>query len=53
MFNVYKIKSGTAPDYLGDYFSLAGSYTIPKVKGFGKKSFAYKGCILWNHYLYI
>ena len=25
-----------------------GSYTIPKVKGFGKKSFSYKGCMLWN-----
>ena len=59
--HVFKIKSGTAPDYLGEYFSLAssvhgyftrfrdnGSYTIPKVKGFGKKSFAYKGCMLWN-----
>ena len=59
--HVFKIKSGTAPDYSGEYFSLAGSvhvhfarfqdngnYTIPKVKGFGKKSFAYKGCMLWN-----
>ena len=40
--HVFKIKSGTAPDYLGEYFSLAslvhgyfsrfrdnGSYTIP------------------------
>ena len=56
-----KIKSGIAPGDLGEYFSLAssvhgyfirfwdnGSYTIPKVKGFGKKSFAYKGCMLWN-----
>ena len=25
-----------------------GSYTIPKVNGFGKKSFAYKVCMLWN-----
>ena len=25
-----------------------GSYTIAKVKGFGKKCFAYKGCVLWN-----
>ena len=59
--HVFKIKSGTAPDYLGEYFSLAslvhgcftrfwnnGSYTIPKVKEFGKKSFAYKGGVLWN-----
>ena len=25
-----------------------GSFTIPTVKGFGKKSFAYNGCVLWN-----
>lgn len=23
-------------------------YTIPSVKGFGEKSFAYDGCTLWN-----
>ena len=23
-------------------------FSIPKVKGFSKKSFAYNGCILWN-----
>ena len=52
--HVFKIKSGTAPDYLGEYFTLASlvheystrfqdndSYTIPKVNGLGKKSFAY------------
>ena len=59
--HLFKIKSGTAP---AEYFSLAssvhgyftrfrdnGSYTIHKVKGFGKKSFAYKGCIVWNDLL--
>ena len=59
--HVLKIKSGTASDYLGKYFRLAssvhgystkfrdnGSYTIAKVKGFGKKSFAYKGCVHLN-----
>ena len=59
--HVFKIKSGTAPDHLGKCFSLAslvhgyftrfrdnGSYTILKVKGFGMKSFAYKGCMFWN-----
>ena len=25
-----------------------GCFSIPKVKGFVKKSFAYNGCILWN-----
>ena len=25
-----------------------GCLTIPKVKRFGKKSFAYNGCVLWN-----
>ena len=33
-------------DILLDYYN--GNYTIPQVKGFGKKSFAYKGCMLWN-----
>ena len=46
---------------MGEYFSLPSSvhvyftrfrdnasYTNPKVKGFGKKSIAYKGCMLWN-----
>ena len=59
--HVFKIRSGTAPDYLSKYFNSAssvhgystrfrdnGSYTIPQVKGFGQKSFAYKGCMLWN-----
>ena len=59
--HVFKIKSGIASDYLGEYFTLASSvhgystrfwnncsYTIPQVKGFGKKSFAYKGCMLSN-----
>ena len=59
--HVFKIKPGTAAHYLGEYFSVAslvygyftrfwdnGSYTIPKVNGFGNKSFAYTGCVLWN-----
>ena len=56
---IFKIMSGIAPDYLGEYFSLAssvhgffakfqdnGSYTFPKVKGFWKKSFSFL-CFLW------
>ena len=26
----------------------SGNFSIPKVKSFGKKSFVYNGCILWN-----
>ena len=29
-------------------FSNNGCFTIPKVKGFGMKTFAYNGCKLWN-----
>lgn len=29
-------------------FREKGSFAIPKVNGFGKKSFAYIGCKLWN-----
>ena len=25
-------------------------FSIPKVKSFGKKSFGYKGCVLWNEF---
>ena len=25
-------------------------YALPKVKGFGKKSFSYNGCCLWNDF---
>ena len=31
-----------------DLFSDTGRYSIPKVKGFGKKTFSYNGCTLWN-----
>ncbi|MCU7801520.1 MAG: reverse transcriptase family protein [gamma proteobacterium symbiont of Lucinoma myriamae] len=59
--HVFKIKSGTTPDYMTEHFVPAssvhsygtrfrenGCFSIPKVKGFGKKSFGYNGCILWN-----
>ena len=48
--HVFKIRSGTALDYLGEFFHLAssvhghstrfwdnGSYTIPKIMGFWKE----------------
>jgi hypothetical protein len=76
--HVFKVKSGIAPDYLGEHFNPvhslhthrtrfrvtscpnpddpsmlnfndSGCFCIPKVKGFGKKSFAYQGCVLWNN----
>ena len=52
---MFKIRSGTAPDYLGEFFNLAssvhgdstrfrdnGSYKIPQVKGFGKNPLSIK-----------
>ena len=29
-------------------FEKMDVFSIPKVKGFGKKSFVYNGCISWN-----
>ena len=33
---------------LGTRFRESGNFSIPKVKSFGKKTFVYNGCILWN-----
>ena len=59
--HVFKIKSGKSADYTIEHFVPVTSvhsygtrfrenecFSIPKVKGFGKKTFAYNGCILWN-----
>ena len=59
--HVFKIHSSSAPFYLNENFMLASTvhshntrfskgscFSIPKVKGFGKKSFSYMGCSLWN-----
>ena len=66
--HIFRIRSGTSPKYMGEHFTLAsfihkytcstrfqenGCYLLPKVKGFGKKSFAFTavpftGCTLWN-----
>ena len=58
--HVFKIKSGTSADYMiehfvqvtsvhsyGTKFRENGCFSIPKVKDFSKKSFAYNGCIFW------
>ena len=58
---ILKIKSGTSPDYMIEQFTPASSvhsystrfgenccFSLQKVKSFGKKYFAYRGCILWN-----
>ena len=29
-------------------FRETGSFSIPKIKGFGNRSFVYNGCVLWN-----
>ena len=59
--HIFRIKSGTSPDYMGEHFIPAssvhnystrfrenGNFLYPKVKGFGRKSFAFTGCSLWN-----
>jgi hypothetical protein len=59
--HVFKVKNGMAPDYMGKYFipqvtvhsyktrlSNKGAFAIPKVKGFGSKSFCFVGSSLWN-----
>ena len=68
--HIFRIRSGTSPEYMGERFTLAssihnystrfrenGCYLLPKVKrfgkkikvkSFGKKSFAFTGCTLWN-----
>ena len=57
----FKINSGTPPDYMVEHvvpassvhsyitrFRENGSFSFPKDKSFGKRSFVYLGCILWN-----
>jgi len=59
--HVFKVKNGLAPDYMGESFipqdsvhsyktrsCSRGAFAIPKVKGFGSKSFCSLGCSLWN-----
>ena len=59
--HVFKIRNGLAPDYMKDHFtsqdtihsyntrlSHKGAFAVPKVKGFGSKSFFCSGISLWN-----
>ena len=59
--HVFKINSRTSPDYMTEHFVLTsvvhsygtrfkenGYFSLSKVKGFGKKTFASQGCKLWN-----
>lgn len=59
--HVFKVKKGLAPDYMLEGFisqdsihsyktrlSKKGAFAIPKVKGFGSKSFCFLGCSMWN-----
>ena len=58
---IFRIKSGTSPDYMGEHsipassvhnyrtrFRENGNFLYPKVKGFGRKSLAFTGCSLRN-----
>jgi hypothetical protein len=60
--HVFKIQNGLAPDYMGEHFipqasihsyrtrsTQKGAFAVPRVKGFGSKSFCYTGCSLWNN----
>ena len=51
--HIFRIRSGTSPEYMGERFTLASSIhnystRFREVKSFGKKSFAFTGCTLWN-----
>ena len=59
--HVFKFKSGQSAHYITEYFIQAsylhsyctrfresGNFSIPKRKSFGKKTFVYNWCILWN-----
>lgn len=59
--HVHKIHNNSAPSYLNEHFQIAkevhsystrfrdsNSYSIPRVKGFGKKTFVFNGCQEWN-----
>jgi hypothetical protein len=59
--HVFKINNGLSPKYMSDHFipqsslhnystrfSAEGGLAIPKVGSFGKKTFSYVGCSLWN-----
>ena len=63
---VFKIRSGTAPDYLSDFFNLASSvhgystrfrdndsYTILQAKGFGQKPLPIKVVCSGMIYLFL
>ena len=44
----FRVKSSYNADNTGCSFIDSGRFSIPKVKSFGKRSFAYRGCTLWN-----
>ena len=57
----FKINSRTSPDYMTEHFVPTsavhscgtrirenGNFSLPQVKGFGKKTFALRGCELWK-----
>ena len=59
--HVFKIKNFLAPEYMVEHFtsqdsvhshrtrfSDKGAFSVPKIKGFGLKSFSYNGWTFWN-----
>ena len=56
--HMFNVKQGSAPAYLNNQFHNAleihntrnsvASFIVPRVNGFGKKSFSYSGVKQWN-----
>jgi len=59
--HVFKIKNKLSPEYMKEHFiiqnslhsyttrfSADGCFAVPRVGSFGKKTFSYVGCSLWN-----
>ena len=44
----FRVKAGSNSDHMGYPMLDSKRYAVPIAKGFGKKSFAYNGCSLWN-----
>jgi len=48
----FKVTTTNNSNYSDTGFKNSGRYTIPRIKGFGKKSFALRGCLLWYELLH-
>ena len=43
----FRVSTSTSDNDTSTFID-SGRFSYPKVKSFGKKSFAYRGCSLWN-----